>query len=130
MPRIKRENIDLKTIGGRVQYIRNYQKKKQSDFAKDLKITQSTLSLIERNEVKPTFEAFQRLGKMGFNLEWLLYGPMEKKQPTSRVYENKVMQWDKTRINKAIDKLSKNELRFCRQLVELYVSSVDDLKEK
>lgn len=130
MPRIKRDKLDLKTIGGRIQYIRNFQKKKQADFAKDLNITQSTLSLLERNEVKPTFEAFQKLGKMGFNLDWLLYGPIEKNKPASHIYENKVMQWDKTRINKAIDKLSKNELRFCRQLVELYVSSLDDLKEK
>ena len=67
------------TLAHRIRVVRSYYRKSQTEFAKELGIGQSTLSAIENGTAMPSIEVLQRLGRMGFNLEWLLYG--ENLQP-------------------------------------------------
>lgn len=117
------KNIDInifensETISKRIKNIRKYYKMNQQDFAKELGILQSTLSEIERGNVNPQFKTLQLLGDMigRSNLEWLLYGKTEI---------IKTDEWNKTRINNLLLKLNPNELKFCREWLELYVNSL------
>jgi transcriptional regulator with XRE-family HTH domain len=105
------------TISKRIKNIRKYYKMNQQDFAKEIGILQSTLSEIERGNVSPQFKTLQLLGDMigRSNLEWLLYGKTET---------IKTDEWNKTRINNLLIKLNENELKFCREWLELYVNSL------
>lgn len=117
------KNIDInifensETISKRIKNIRKYYKMNQQDFAKELGILQSTLSEIERGNVNPQFKTLQLLGDMigRSNLEWLLYGKTET---------IKTDEWNKTRINNLLIKLNADELKFCREWLELYVNSL------
>ena len=110
------------TISKRIKNIRKYYKMNQQDFAKELGILQSTLSEIERGNVSPQFKTLQLLGDMigRSNLEWLLYGKTET---------IKTDEWNKTRINNLLIKLNENELKFCREWLELYVNSLKTKKK-
>ncbi|EHR31896.1 hypothetical protein HMPREF9454_02459 [Megamonas funiformis YIT 11815] len=122
------KNIDInifensETISKRIKNIRKYYKMNQQDFAKELGILQSTLSEIERGNVNPQFKTLQLLGDMigRSNLEWLLYGKTEI---------IKTDEWNKTRINNLLLKLNPNELKFCREWLELYVNSLKKNKQ-
>lgn len=117
------KNIDVdifensETISKRIKNIRKYYKMNQQDFAKEIGILQSTLSEIERGNVSPQFKTLQLLGDMigRSNLEWLLYGKTET---------IKTDEWNKTRINNLLIKLNADELKFCREWLELYVNSL------
>lgn len=122
------KNIDInifensETISKRIKNIRKYYKMNQQDFAKELGILQSTLSEIERGNVNPQFKTLQLLGDMigRSNLEWLLYGKTEV---------IKTDEWNKTRINNLLIKLNVDELKFCREWLELYVNSLKKNKK-
>lgn len=119
--KIRRERKKLfdnsKTIAQRVKSLRNHYNMTQDEFAAELGILQSTLSEIERGNVKPKFETLQRLGNLidHDNLEWLLYGDME---------DINTSKWDRKRFEALLDRLSEDELKFCRQWLELYVNSL------
>jgi transcriptional regulator with XRE-family HTH domain len=115
-------DTDVDTLAQRIKIIRVYYDKSQEEFAKDLSISQSALSSIEHGTI-PSAEVIQKLGKMGFSLEWLLYG--ENNQPTSpkQVLEDTAADWERTRINKLLNALSHDKLKLCRQCLELFVSS-------
>ena len=118
---VRTMNINIfensETISKRIKNIRKYYKMNQQDFAKELGILQSTLSEIERGNVNPQFKTLQLLGDMigRSNLEWLLYGKTEV---------IKTDEWNKTRINNLLIKLNADELKFCREWLELYVNSL------
>ena len=120
----KNSSIDTETdtLAQRIKVIRVYYDKSQEEFAKDLSISQSALSSIEHGTI-PSAEVIQKLGKMGFSLEWLLYG--ENNQPTSpkQVLEDTAADWERTRINKLLNALSHDKLKLCRQCLELFVAS-------
>ena len=120
----KNSSIDTETdtLAQRIKVIRVYYDKSQEEFAKDLSISQSALSSIEHGTI-PSAEVIQKLGKMGFSLEWLLYG--ENNQPTSpkQVLEDTAADWERTRINRLLNALSHDKLKLCRQCLELFVSS-------
>lgn len=106
------------TIAQRVKSLRNHYNMTQDEFASELGILQSTLSEIERGNVKPKFETLQRLGNLidHNDLEWLLYG--------NKVEDINTSKWNKKRFETLLDKLSDDELNFCRQWLELYVNSL------
>lgn len=106
------------TIAQRVKSLRNHYNMTQDEFASELGILQSTLSEIERGNVKPKFETLQRLGNLidHNDLEWLLYG--------NKVEDINTSKWNKKRFEALLDKLSDDELNFCRQWLELYVNSL------
>ncbi len=115
-------DTETDTLAQRIKVIRVYYDKSQEEFAKDLSISQSALSSIEHGTI-PSAEVIQKLGKMGFSLEWLLYG--ENNQPTSpkQVLEDTAADWERTRINKLLNALSHDKLKLCRQCLELFVAS-------
>ena len=106
------------TIAQRVKNLRNHYNMTQDEFASELGILQSTLSEIERGNVNPKFETLQRLGNLidHNDLEWLLYG--------NKVEDINTSKWNKKRFETLLDKLSDDELNFCRQWLELYVNSL------
>ncbi|WP_370762720.1 helix-turn-helix domain-containing protein [Megamonas funiformis] len=106
------------TIAQRVKSLRNHYNMTQDEFASELGILQSTLSEIERGNVNPKFETLQRLGNLidHNDLEWLLYG--------NKVEDINTSKWNKKRFETLLDKLSDDELNFCRQWLELYVNSL------
>lgn len=106
------------TIAQRVKSLRNHYNMTQDEFASELGILQSTLSEIERGNVNPKFETLQRLGNLidHNDLEWLLYG--------NKVEDINTSKWNKKRFERLLDKLSDDELNFCRQWLELYVNSL------
>lgn len=124
--KIRRERKKMfdnsETIAQRVKSLREHYNMTQNEFAIELDILQSTLSEIERGNVKPKFETLQRLGNLidHDNLEWLLYGDIE---------DINTSKWDKKRFETLLDKLSADELNFCRQWLELYVNSLKKNKK-
>lgn len=106
------------TIAQRVKSLRNHYNMTQDEFASELGILQSTLSEIERGNVNPKFETLQRLGNLidHNDLEWLLYG--------NKVEDINTSKWNKKRFETLLDKLSDDELNFCRQWLKLYVNSL------
>ena len=60
------------TMAHRIKVIRTYYQKSQMDFAHDLGISQSALSSLENGSTSPSAEVLQKLGRMGFALEWIL----------------------------------------------------------
>ena len=115
-------DTEADTLAQRIKVIRVYYDKSQEEFAKDLSISQSSLSSIEHGTI-PSAEVIQKLGKMGFSLEWLLYG--ENNQPTSpkQVLEDTAADWERARINKLLNALSHDKLKLCRQCLELFIAS-------
>lgn len=122
--RQERRFKNSETIAQRVKNLRNHYNMTQDEFASELGILQSTLSEIERGNVKPKFETLQRLGNLidHNDLEWLLYGTGTKDIDTSK--------WNKKRFEALLDKLSEDELKFCRQWLELYVNSLQKINKK
>lgn len=120
--KIRRERKKMfdnsETIAQRVKSLRNHYNMTQDEFASELGILQSTLSEIERGNVNPKFETLQRLGNLidHNDLEWLLYG--------NKVEDINTSKWNKKRFETLLDKLSDDELNFCRQWLELYVNSL------
>lgn len=114
----KKKFGNSETIAQRVKSLRNHYNMTQDEFASELGILQSTLSEIERGNVKPKFETLQRLGNLidHNDLEWLLYG--------NKVEDINTSKWNKKRFETLLDKLSDDELNFCRQWLELYVNSL------
>jgi transcriptional regulator with XRE-family HTH domain len=112
------------TLAERIRVVRGYYNKSQTEFAKELEISQSAMSAIELDRVIPSADILQKIGKMGFDLDWLLYGESSKKKLAETTVANTALNWEKIRINKILGSLSHEELRFCRQWLELYVKSL------
>ncbi len=115
-----------KEFAHRIRIVRKYLNKTQIEFAKELGILQSTMSKLESGMSSPNLETIQRLGRMGFDLNWLIYGTKAKDEDIlkHKTVES-VTKLDKAKINNMLGVLSKEELHFCRQWLELYVASLN-----
>lgn len=118
------KQMNKETLAQRIRVVRGYYDKSQTEFAKELGISQSALSAIELDRAMPSADIIQKIGKMGFDLYWLLYGETPKKELSETTVANTALNWEKTRINKILGSLSYEELRFCRQWLELYAKSL------
>lgn len=116
------QNENESSLAQRLRVVRGYFGKSQIDFAKDLGISQSALSAAEIGKVIPSADLIQKIGQMGFELEWLLYGD-SKKELSKTVVANTALKIEENRINKLLSKLSYDEMRYCRQWLELYMKS-------
>lgn len=124
MKQKKEINIELniekeETLAQRIRVVRGYFGKSQEAFAKDLDISQSAMSAIELGRVVPSADVIQKIGRMGFDLEWLIYGETNKK-PDKMPNTN----FEKIRINKLLSFLTQEEIHFCRKWLELYLKSL------
>lgn len=120
---------EAETIGKRIRVIRGCANKSQTKFAIDLGISQSTLSAIELDRISPTADpVIKKIGEMGYDLDWLIFGTSKGNENISEIAQD----WDRARVNKLMEKLSTDEVRFCRQWMELYVKSLskDDKNDK
>ena len=115
-------NKEANTLAQRIKVIRVYYGKSQEEFAKDLSISQSALSSIEHG-TNPSAEVIQKLGKLGFSLEWLLYGENNQPDSPKQLLADTAADWERTRINKLLNALPHDKLKLCRQCLELFVAS-------
>lgn len=68
-------NTNNLSLGERVKYVRKETKQKQLEFAESLGISQSHLSGIEKNSVKPSLTIIKLIcNKYNINEDWLLNG--------------------------------------------------------
>ena len=95
---------EVDTLAQRIKVIRIYYGKSQEEFAKDLSIS-------------------QKLGKLGFSLEWLLYGENNQPDSPKQMLADTAADWERTRINKLLNSLSYDKLKLCRQCLELFTAS-------
>lgn len=109
--------------------MRKYSGKTQIEFAKELGISQPILSALEQGKQFPSFEMIQKLGRLGFDLEWLLYGDTNEDEIMSNVVKV-ISKWDQYRISTILSKMTKEQVRFCRQWLELYAKSLDEQRKK
>ena len=114
---------DEDSLAHRVKVIRTYFNKSQDEFAKELAISQSALSAIERGQGQPGTETLQKLGRMGFDLNWILYGESNGGNTPENIIEKTDADREKTRILKILDTLPQNKLRVLRQCLELITKS-------
>ena len=114
---------DEDSLAHRVKVIRTYFNKSQDEFAKELAISQSALSAIERGQGQPGTEALQKLGRMGFDLNWILYGESNGENAPGNIIEKTAADREKARILKILDTLPQNKLRVLRQCLELITKS-------
>ena len=107
------------TLALRIKSIRTYFGQSQEAFAKELSISQSALSAIELDKVSPPVEAIQKLGRMGFDVNWLLYGKTNVTETPKEIFEKNAVDWETKRILKLLSNYSQDKLHVLRQCLEL-----------
>ena len=110
------------TIGRRVRVMRTYFKQSQSEFAKDLGISQSAMSAIEKDASTPSYEILCTLGKMGFHLNWILYGESDSLPPRA-ILDHVAGSHELQKINKILEGLPPDKLTAVRKAMELLLRS-------
>lgn len=110
------------TLAHRIKVIRTYYNKPQMEFASMLGISQSALSSLEKGTTSPSAEVLKKLGRMGFDLEWLLYGETEQPESAKVVLEQTATDWEISRIHKLLLKLPLDKLKMWRQMLEIFVA--------
>ena len=121
---------EMNTIAQRIRVMRKYSGKTQIEFAKELGISQPILSALEQGKQFPSFEMIQKLGRLGFDLKWLLYGDTNEDEIMSHNVVKVISKWDQYRISTILSRMSKEQVRFCRQWLELYAKSLDEQRKK
>ena len=111
------------TMAHRIKVIRTYYQKSQMDFAHDLGISQSALSSLENGSTSPSAEVLQKLGRMGFALEWILYGENNQPESAAIVLEQSANDWEIAQIQKLLLKLPQEKLKMWRQMLEIYIAA-------
>lgn len=114
---------EAKTLAHRIRVVRNYYRKSQTEFARELGIGQSTLSAIETGMTTPSIEILQRLGRMGFNLEWLLYGENTQLPNDQIILKEPAKDIESARIYALLRELSEDHLKLWRQMLEVFIAS-------
>lgn len=110
------------TIGRRVRVMRTYFKQSQSEFAKELGISQSAMSAIEKDASTPSYEILCTLGKMGFHLNWILYGESDSLPPRA-ILDHVAGSHELQKINKILERLPPDKLTAVRKAMELLLRS-------
>ena len=110
------------TIGRRVRVMRTYFKQSQSEFAKELGISQSAMSAIEKELSTPSYEVICALGRMGFHLNWILYGESDSLPPRA-VLDHVAGSHELQKINKILEGLPPDKLTAVRKAMELLLRS-------
>ena len=110
------------TIGRRVRVMRTYFKQSQSEFAKELGISQSAMSAIEKELSTPSYEVICALGRMGFHLNWILYGESDSLPPRA-VLDHVAGSHELQKIDKMLETLPPGKLTAVRKAMELLLRS-------
>ena len=110
------------TIGRRVRVMRTYFKQSQSEFAKELGISQSAMSAIEKELSTPSYEVICALGRMGFHLNWILYGESDSLPPRA-VLDHVAGSHELQKIDKMLETLPPSKLTAVRKAMELLLRS-------
>ena len=110
------------TIGRRVRVMRTYFKQSQSEFAKELGISQSAMSAIEKELSTPSYEVICALGRMGFHLNWILYGESDSLPPRA-VLDHVAGSHELQKIDKMLETLPPDKLTAVRKAMELLLRS-------
>lgn len=110
------------TIGRRIRVMRTYFKQSQSEFAQELNISQSAMSAIEIDTYTPSYEILCKLGRMGFHLNWILYGESDPLPPRAAL-DHIVESNERQKINKLLETLPLNKLTAVRKAMELLLRS-------
>jgi len=110
------------TIGRRVRVMRTYFKQSQSEFAKELGISQSAMSAIEKDASTPSYEVICALGRMGFHLNWILYGESDSLPPRA-VLDHVAGSHELQKIDKMLETLPPGKLTAVRKAMELLLRS-------
>lgn len=118
-------DAEYSTLALRIKSIRTYFGQSQEEFAKELSISQSALSAIELDKVSPPVEAIQKLGRMGFDVNWLLYGKTNVTETPKEIFEKNAVDWETKRILKLLNNYTQDKLRVLRQCLEL----IDHIKK-
>lgn len=113
---------ETETLAHRLKVIRTYYRKSQAEFAPMLGISQSALSSLENGATSPSAEVLQKLGRMNFDLDWILYGENNQPESAKVVLEQTATDWEISRIRKLLLKLPQEKLKMWRQMLEVYVA--------
>lgn len=111
------------SIAHRIRVIRTYYRKSQKEFAKLLCISQSALSALESGITKPSSSVIQKLGNMGFDLHWLIYGDNKEPQNVMLYVEDPGIETEVARIRSLLLQLPPAKIQAVRKMLEIYVSS-------
>ena len=87
-----------------------------------LGISQSAVSSQEIGTTSPSAEVLQKLGRMGFDLDWILYGESNQPESAKVVLEQTATDWEISRIHNLLLKLPQEKLKMWRQMLEVYVA--------
>jgi len=98
--------------------MRTYFKQSQESFAKELGISQSAMSSMEQDLTSPPYEVLCALGRMGFNLNWILYGDADDLSPRA-VLDHVAGSHEMQKINKLLSPLPIERLTAVRKAMEL-----------
>ncbi len=101
------------TVAGRTKILREYYGETQIEFAKRCGISQSYLAALEKGRRKPNKKIIEAVNKMGFTLEWYLFG--EKNAPGTR--SNETLK-SKTAIENLLLKLDADQTSFIKKVIE------------
>ena len=99
-----------------------YFKQSQIEFAKELGISQSAMSAIEKDASTPSYEILCTLGKMGFHLNWILYGESDSLPPRA-ILDHVAGSHELQKINKILEELPPDKPTAVRKAMELLLRS-------
>ena len=116
------DKVNSATFAHRIKVIRTYFQDSQTEFAKKLGISQSALSSLESDTTTPSAEVIQKLGHMGFDLNWVVYGEKTPSVTNKVVLQESSTDWEFARILKLLRSLPENEVEMVRILLETYIA--------
>lgn len=106
----------------RIRAIRKYYQKSQVEFSRDLSISQSALSSLENGTTLPSLSIIQRLGEMGYDLHWIVYGGEENRpENIMSLTEEPSMGAEISQIKRLLVQLPVKKVRAIRKIIGAYV---------
>ncbi len=130
LPDIPKDSSDgtSENFARRLRAIRQYHGKSQKDFAQFLGISQSLISALEIGKATPDLVLIQKLGKMGFDLEWLVFGSHARDSP-KEILDDLMPKRTMQQIQQILRKMPPQRLDFICQFLALILTDTKNKRD-
>ena len=121
MRQVKTVTDKADTINDRIRIARVVSELSQKEFAARIGTQQNVISEIENDSRRVTAKLIQEVGKMGFDLNWLLYGTSDNDAVSELVYSISDNKKILLNIFADLKDLPTKDLLYLQEAIEVYV---------
>lgn len=121
MRQVKTVTDKADTINDRIRIARVVSELSQKEFAARIGTQQNVISEIENGSRRVTANLIQEVGKMGFDLNWLLYGTSDNDAVSELVYSISDNKKILLNIFADLKDLPTKDLLYLQEAIEVYV---------